>query len=65
MMDNIMIMDETMVSYHTPRTKKKHSKQWIKKGQPGPIKARAHSGLTKHLLLAKGLSTPTLCPGAP
>ena len=37
MMDNIMIMDETMVSYRTPRTKKQ-SKQWTKKGQK-PIPA--------------------------
>jgi hypothetical protein len=31
MLDRIVTMDETMVSYHTPETKKA-SKQWIKKG---------------------------------
>jgi hypothetical protein len=35
MLDCIGTMDETMVSYHTPETKKQ-SKQWLEKGQPGP-----------------------------
>jgi hypothetical protein len=38
MLEDIVTMDETMVCYHTPETKKQ-SKQWIKKGKPGPIKA--------------------------
>ena len=38
MMDNIMIMDETMVSYHTPRTKKTFKTV----DQEGP--ARSHQG---------------------
>ena len=37
---NIVTMDETLVSYHTPLTKKQ-SKQWIPKGQPGPAKVQA------------------------
>jgi hypothetical protein len=40
-----------MVSYHTPEIKKQ-SKQWIEKGQPGPIKARVHANRTKQMLLA-------------
>jgi hypothetical protein len=38
MLDNIVTMDETMVSYHTLEAKKQ-SKQWIAKGKKGPIKA--------------------------
>ena len=34
-------MGETIVSFHTSETKRM-SKQWIKKGQPGPIRARVH-----------------------
>jgi hypothetical protein len=44
-------MDETMVSYHTPETKKS-SKQWIKKGQPGHIKARVHESHMKQMVMA-------------
>jgi hypothetical protein len=36
MLDNIVTMDETMVSYHTPKTERQ-LKQWIKKGLPGPV----------------------------
>ena len=42
MLDNIVTMDETMISYHTPETKKQ-SEQWRWKGQPGPIKAKVHA----------------------
>jgi histone-lysine N-methyltransferase SETMAR len=51
MLDNIVTMGETMVSYHTPETKKQ-SKQWIAKGKPGPIKARVQAGRTKQMILA-------------
>jgi Transposase (partial DDE domain) len=51
MLDNIITMDETMVSYHTPETKKS-SKQWIKKGQPGPLKARVHKSRMKQMVMA-------------
>jgi histone-lysine N-methyltransferase SETMAR len=65
MLDCIVTMDETMVSYHTPETKKQ-SKQWIKKGQPGPIKARVHASRTKQMLLAffdsKGLIYTNIVP---
>lgn len=50
-LDNIVTMDETMVSQHTPETKKQ-SKRWVKKGQPGPIKARVHASRSKHMVLA-------------
>jgi hypothetical protein len=36
MLDNIITMDETMMSYHTPETKRQ-SKKWFQKGKPGPI----------------------------
>ncbi len=51
MMDNIMTMDETMVSYNTPQTKRQ-SKQWIKKGLPGPVKAKVAASRTKQMLVA-------------
>ncbi len=51
MLDNIVTMDETMVCHHTPETKKQ-SMQWIKKGQPGLLKARVHASRTKQMLLA-------------
>jgi hypothetical protein len=44
-------MDKTMFCYHAPLTKKQ-SQQWIKKGQPGPIKAKVHVSQTKPILLA-------------
>ncbi len=50
-MDNIVTMDETMVSYHTPQTKRQ-SKQWIKKGSPGPVKAKVAASRTKQMLVA-------------
>jgi histone-lysine N-methyltransferase SETMAR len=57
-LDNIVTMDESAVSFHTPETKKQ-SKQWVKKGQPGPIKARVHATRTKQMVLvffdAKGV----------
>jgi histone-lysine N-methyltransferase SETMAR len=46
MMDNIVMMDETMVSYHTPQTKRQ-SPQWITKGSPGPVKAKVAASRTK------------------
>jgi hypothetical protein len=38
MLDCIVTMEETVVSYHTPETKKQ-SKQWIPTDQPGPLDA--------------------------
>jgi histone-lysine N-methyltransferase SETMAR len=65
MLDRIVTMDETMVSYHTPEMKKA-SKQWIKKGLPGPIKAKVHASRTKQMLLAffesKGLIYTHIVP---
>jgi histone-lysine N-methyltransferase SETMAR len=65
MMDNIVTMDETMVSYHTPQTKRQ-SKQWIKKGSPGPVKAKVAASCTKQMLVAffdkKGLVYTHIMP---
>jgi histone-lysine N-methyltransferase SETMAR len=65
MLDNIVTMDETMVCHHTPATKKQ-SMQWVKKGQPGPIKAKVHASRTKQMLLAffdsKGLIYSHIVP---
>jgi hypothetical protein len=51
MLDAIVTMDETMVSYHTSETKKQ-SKQWIPRGQSGPLKARVHASQTKQMVMA-------------
>ncbi len=65
MLDCIVTMDETMVSFHTPETKRQ-SRQWIKKGQPGPIKAKVHASRTKQMVLAffdsKGLIYTNIVP---
>jgi hypothetical protein len=42
MLDNIVTMDESAVSFHMPETKQQ-SKQWLVKGTPGPIKAKVHA----------------------
>jgi hypothetical protein len=41
-LDNIVIMGESAVSFHTPEMKRQ-SKQWVKNCQPGPWKARIHA----------------------
>ena len=48
---NIIIMDESAVSMHTPETKSQ-SKQWLKKGTPGPIKAKVIASRMKQMVLA-------------
>ncbi len=50
MLDAIVTMDETMVSNHTPETKKQ-SKQWIPRGQPGLLKAWVHPSRTKQMVV--------------
>ena len=64
-LDKIITMDESAVSYHTPETKEQ-SKQWLKKGTPGPIKARSHATRTKQMVLAffdnKGLIYTNIVP---
>jgi hypothetical protein len=49
MLDSIVMMDESAVSFHTPESKMQ-SKQWTKKGQPGPIKAKVHATRSKVLV---------------
>jgi histone-lysine N-methyltransferase SETMAR len=51
MLEDIVTMDETMVCYHTPETKKQ-PKHWIKKGKPGPIKARVQASRVKQMVMA-------------
>ena len=51
MLDSIVTLDKTIVSFYTPETKKQ-SKQWMKNGRPGPIKAKVYSGRTKQMVLA-------------
>jgi hypothetical protein len=70
MMDQIVTMNENMVCYHTPETKRQ-SKQWVKRGQPESIKATVHASWTKQMVMAffdsKGLmplSIHTLFPRA-
>jgi hypothetical protein len=51
LLDNIVAMDESVVSFHTPETKQQ-SMQWLPKGQPGPVKAKVHATRTKQMVLA-------------
>jgi histone-lysine N-methyltransferase SETMAR len=51
MLDNIVTMDESAVSFHTPESKQQ-SKQWLVKGSPGPIKAKKHATRKKQMVLA-------------
>jgi len=46
----IITMDESAVSFPTPETKKQ-SKQWLKKGSLGPIKARVHASREKQMVI--------------
>ena len=47
----IITMDESVVCFHTPKTKQQ-SKQWLPKGTPGPIKARVHASRKKQMVMA-------------
>jgi hypothetical protein len=68
MLNYIVMMDERMVCYYPPQTKKQYQ-QWIKKGQPGPIKAKVHASQTKQILLTffdgKFLIYSQIVPRAP
>ena len=49
-LDKIVTMDESAVAYHTPETKQQ-SKQWVKKGTPGPLKCKSQSSRIKQMVL--------------
>jgi hypothetical protein len=51
MLDRFVTMDESAVSFHTPQTKQQ-SKQWLVKGELGPIKAKVHASRSKQMVLA-------------
>ena len=51
MMENFISMNKSAVSFFTPETKQK-SKQWLKKGLSGPVKAKLHLTRTKQMVLA-------------
>ena len=51
MLDRIITMDETLVSYYTPETKRK-SKEWTLKGKPGPLKAKVQASRSKQMVFA-------------
>ena len=50
-LNKVVTMDESAVAYHTPETKAQ-SKQWVKKGTPGPIKCRSQESRQKQMVLA-------------
>ncbi len=50
-LDHIVTMDESAVSFQTPETKQQ-SMQWLPKGQPGPVNAKVHATRTKQMVLA-------------
>jgi len=49
MLECIYTMNETLVAYHTHENKRE-SKQWIPKGQPGPIKATVIASRMKRMV---------------
>jgi hypothetical protein len=51
MLDCIVTIEKAIVSYHNRETKKQ-SKQWIPKGELGPLKARVHANQTKQMVMA-------------
>ncbi len=51
MLENIVTMDELAVSFRTSEIKQQ-SKQWLKKGKPGPINAKVHEMRAKQMVLA-------------
>ncbi len=51
MLDNMFTMDETMVSYFTPETKRM-SKEWTLKDKPGPLKAKVQASRSKQMVFA-------------
>jgi hypothetical protein len=51
MLDQIITMDGSTVSFHTPQIRQQ-SKQWLVKGKPGPIKAKVHASRTKQMVLS-------------
>jgi hypothetical protein len=50
-LDNIVTMDETMISYYTPETKRM-SNEWTLKGKPGPLKAKVQASHSKQMVFA-------------
>jgi histone-lysine N-methyltransferase SETMAR len=49
MLDNIITMNETLVSYFTPETKRM-SKEWTMKGKQGPLKAKVQASRSKQMV---------------
>jgi len=64
-METIVTMEKTMVSEHMPENKRQ-SKRWLKKGEPGPIKAEVQARSAKLLVItffnAKGLIYTNIVP---
>jgi hypothetical protein len=64
-LNNIVIMDESAISFRTPEMKRP-LKQWLKKGQPGPLKAKVHASRMKQMVLiffdAKGVIYTNFVP---
>ncbi len=51
MLDRIITMEETLVSYFTPEIKRM-SKEWTLKGKPGPLKAKVQASRSKQMVFA-------------
>jgi hypothetical protein len=60
MLDSIIMMDESAVNFHMPETKMQF-KQWTKKGQLGPIKAKVHATRSKQMVLAVFKNEGLIC----
>ncbi len=49
-LDKIVTMEESGMSFHTPEMKLE-SKQWVQKGQPGPFRAQVHASRMKQIFI--------------
>jgi Transposase (partial DDE domain) len=61
----IITMDKLAISLHTPENKNQ-SKQWLKKGTPGPVMPKAQAWWSKQMVLAffdkKGMKNTHYAP---
>jgi hypothetical protein len=68
MLDRIVTMDESAVSFHIPQTKQQ-SKQWLEKRTPGLIKGKVQASRMKQMVLvffdSKGLIYTNYVPTGP
>jgi hypothetical protein len=50
-LDYIVTIDKSTVSFYTPDSKQQY-RQWLTKGQHGPVKTKVHTTRIKQMVLA-------------